>query len=108
MKNGLFYGLGATYSRGDALIYHYSYQSSFGTESFGTGFEFEDIGINLKTGIEFTPINWLTIYSNFNFLGSIYQKNDIEPDNIYKDKYHMTNTPNKYLVALRFGIGFNF
>jgi hypothetical protein len=101
------YGAGVTYSWGNAALHHYAFNTGFWTESFNSGYFSENLGLNLKAGIEYTPIKWLTIYSNFNFLGSIYQKNTIDYSQSYTASYHK-NVPSKYAVSWRFGLGFNY
>ncbi|AEA44401.1 hypothetical protein [Fluviicola taffensis] len=101
------YGAGISYSWGSGSFHHSAFDNGFWTESFNTGYYSEDIGLNLKAGIEYTPIKWLTIYSNFNFLGSVYQKNDIDFSQSYTESYHK-NIPSKYSVSWRFGVGFNY
>lgn len=101
------YGSGATYTWGDVALHHYAFDLGFWSESFDSGYISRDIGLNLKAGIEYTPIKWVTIYSNFNFLGSVYQKNNIDFSKSYTASYHK-NVPSRYSLFLRFGIGFNF
>jgi hypothetical protein len=101
------YGAGATYTWGDAALHHYAFDLGSWTESQVTGYVSKDIGMNLKAGIDYIPIKWLTIYSNFNFLASIYQKNNIDFSQSYTASYHK-NVPSRYSLFLRFGIGFNF
>lgn len=101
------YGAGATYFWGSALLHHYAFDTGSWTESFVSGYKSQDVGLNLKVGVEYTPIKWLTIYSNFNFLGSVYQKNTIDFSQSYTSTYHK-NIPSRYSLFLRFGIGFNF
>ncbi len=101
------YGAGISYSWGSGKLHHYAFDNGFFTESYVTGYYSEDVGLNLKAGIEYTPIKWLTIYSNFNFLGSVYQKNDINFSKSYTASYHK-NIPSKYSISWRFGVGFNY
>ncbi|MNJ86422.1 hypothetical protein D3C87_39160 [compost metagenome] len=101
------YGVGISYSWGGGSLHHYAFDNGFFTESYVTSYYSEDIGLNLKAGIEYTPIKWLTIYSNFNFLGSVYQKNTIDFSKKYTESYHK-NIPSKYAVSWRFGVGFNY
>ena len=101
------YGAGVTYSWGSAGLHHYTFDNGLWSESFNSGYYSEDIGLNLKAGIEYTPIKWLTIYSNFNFLGSVYQKNNIDFSKSYTASYHK-NIPGKYSLSWRFGVGFNY
>lgn len=101
------YGAGISYSWGGGSLHHYAFDNGFFTESQVTGYYSEDIGFNLKAGIEYTPIKWLTIYSNFNALGSVYQKNTIDFSQSYTASYHK-NIPSKYSVSWRFGVGFNY
>lgn len=101
------YGAGISYCWGSGSLHHYAFNTGFFTESYETGYYSEDIGLNLKAGIEYTPIKWLTIYSNFNFLGSVYQKNNIDFSQSYTASYHK-NIPSKYSVSWRFGVGLNY
>lgn len=34
--------------------------------------EVGDVGINLRTGIEYSPLKWLTLYSKFDLIGFVY------------------------------------
>lgn len=66
-----------------------------------------DLGLNLRAGIEYSPIRWLTLYSNFDLIGFVYlhDKNAIER---IQDTYGYNKYPHRFDLSWRFGIGFNF
>lgn len=66
-----------------------------------------DFGLNARTGIEYSPIKWLTLYSEFDLIGFIYvhDKKQIE---LIRDFYGFKGYPKKFDLSWRFGIGFNF
>jgi hypothetical protein len=64
------------------------------------------------TGIEYTPIKWITLFTNFDFLGIAYLgAEDVYGNNaadFYKVKFDLKNIPSRYDLSWRFGIGINF
>lgn len=106
------YGGGINYCWGYESIYLYSHWAGWGLEPRYKGYYRNDFGLNLRIGIEYSPVKWLTLYTNLDFLGIIYLgAKDIDGNNAfnyYKEKYGRTNLPSRYDLSLRFGIGFNF
>lgn len=67
-----------------------------------------DFGLNAFTGIDYTPIPWLTLYSKIDFLGLVYlhDKENIERLGNYSNM--PDHYPSRFDLSLRFGIGVNF
>ena len=67
-----------------------------------------DIGLNVFGGIEYSPIDWFTIYSKIDFMGLVYLH---DKENI-KELRSYGNMPNYYPsrfdLSWRFGVGINF
>ena len=105
------YGAGFNYVWGREVLYHYTAYYGWGEPRF-YGYYRNDFGINLRTGIEYTPIKWITLFTNFDFLGIAYLgAEDIDGNNaeeFYKDKFDLKNIPSRFDLSWRFGIGFNF
>jgi hypothetical protein len=111
-KNFSFvYGGGFNYLWGHEGIYHYTAYYGWGEPRF-YGYYRKDFGLNIRTGIEYTPIKWLTLFTNFDFIGIVYlgaeDVDGIKVGNYYSDKYDLKNIPSRYDLSWRFGIGFNF
>jgi len=106
------FGGGTNYRWGHESIYLYSQFTGWGWEPRYNGYYRNDFGLNLRTGIEYSPFKRITLYTNFDFLGIIYLgAEDIEGNNAheyYKEKYGRTNIPSRYDLSWNFGIGFNF
>lgn len=106
------YGGGLNYRWGHESIYLYTNFAGWGYESRITGYYRNDWGLNVRTGIEYSPLKWLTLYTNFDFLGIVYlQAKDLDGNYAYdyfKNKYGRTNIPSRYDLSWNFGIGFNF
>lgn len=102
------YGIGVTYFWGTESYYHRSWKNFGWTESYASGFGRQSLGVNVRTGIEYTPLHWLTVFSHFNFMAVAFEENSIRPSNLYEEKYGMKNIPNKYTLSWRFGVGVNF
>jgi hypothetical protein len=105
------YGSGFNYLWGHESLYHYTLYSGWGEPRF-YGYDRKDFGINLRTGIEYTPIKRITLFTNVDFLGITYLgAEDLDGNNVakfYKDKFDLKNIPSRYDLSWRFGIGFNF
>ena len=110
-KFDFVYGGGFNYLWGHERIYHYTAYHGWGEPRF-YGYYRHDFGLNVRTGIEYTPIKWLTLFTNFDFLGIVYLgADDVFGNNaeeFYKDKFELKNIPSRYDLSWRFGIGFNF
>ena len=113
LSNKLFfiYGGGLNYLWGHETIYHYTLLNGWGEPRF-YGYNRNDFGLNVRIGIEYSPLKWLTLYTNFDFLGIVYLgAKDTDGNNAqdyYKEKYGLTNIPSRFDLSWRFGIGFNF
>jgi len=110
-KFDFVYGGGLNYLWGYEGLYHYTAYFGWGEPRF-YGFYRNDFGINLRTGIEYKPIKWITLFTNFDILGIAYLgAEDIDGNNaeeFYNDKFDLKNIPSRYDLSWRFGIGFNF
>lgn len=106
------YGGGTNYRWGHESIYLYSQFTGWGWEPRYNGYYRNDFGLNLRTGIEYSPKKWITLYTNIDFSGIIYLgAKDLEGESAfqyYKEKYGRTNIPSRYDLSWNFGIGFNF
>lgn len=67
-----------------------------------------DLGLSTFFGIEYTPLEWLTLYTKIDFIGFIYlnDKKNIEHLKSYTNM--PGHYPSRFDLSLRFGIGFNF
>lgn len=97
------YGGGINYRYGlDRVVVGYY---GYGVQIVGRGYR--DIGINLRTGIEYSPWRWLTLYTKFDLLGFVYLF-DREHIKKMQSTYSIPNYPNRFDLSWRFGLGFNF
>lgn len=105
------YGGGFNYLWGHEGLYHYTSYGGWGEPRF-YGYYRNDIGINARTGIEYTPIKRITLFTNFDFLGIAYLgAEDVDGNkaaDYYKVKFDLKNVPSRYDLSWRFGIGINF
>ncbi len=110
-KFDFLFGGGFNYLWGYERLYHYTSNGGWGEPKF-YGYYRNDIGINARTGIEYTPIKRITLFTNFDFLGIAYLgAEDVDGNNasdFYKVKFDLKNIPSRYDLSWRFGIGFNF
>lgn len=110
-KFDLKYGGGFNYCWGWEQLYHYTLLNGWGEPRY-YAYKRNDYGLNGRFGIEYTPIKWLTLYSNVDFLGIVYlgaETNDGDMvKDYYKEKFGLKNIPSRYDLSWRFGIGFNF
>ena len=104
-------GGGINYIYGFEELYHYTLLNGWGEPRFFTFYK-KNFGLNIRTGIEYHPKKWLTLYSNIDFIGIIYlNTKDSKGNNTnkyYKEEFGLKNTPSRTDLSLRFGIGFNF
>lgn len=108
-KFNFTYGGGIDYRIGNesiAIWYHY-FPTVDGFEMHYLSRRLNDIGLNLRTGLEFTPIKWLTLYTKFNFLGFIFLK-DKESIRVLQNGWGFEKYPYRFDLSWRFGIGINF
>jgi len=110
-KFDFVYGGGLNYLWGYERIYHYTLLNGWGEPRF-YGYNRNDFGFNLRTGIEYFPLKWLTLFTNFDFLGIVYLNAEdidgINAEKFYKEKFDLKNIPSRFDLSWRFGIGFNF
>lgn len=67
-----------------------------------------DIGLNIFAGIDFTPFEWLTFYSEIDFLGLVYLNDKENIKKLRKYPNVPDHYPSRFDLSLRFGIGVNF
>ncbi len=67
----------------------------------------KDYGLNVFSGVEYTPKKWLTFYSKVDLLSFIYI-HDKENLNKFKNHYNSPQFPSRFDLSLRFGVGINF
>lgn len=110
-KFDFVYGIGMNYVRGIETVYHYTLFYNWGEPRFYNYYR-NDFGLNLRTGIEYSPLKWLTLFTNFDFIGIVHLgAKDLDGNNAekwYKEKFDLKNIPSRYNLSWRFGIGFNF
>ena len=108
-KLSLIYGGGINYRRGYESIV-VSYGKFFGFDTYHPNYisrNVNDFGLNIKSGLEYTPVKWFTLYSEFNFIGLLFFDNR-ETIELLQDGYGYENYPNRFDLSWRFGIGINF
>lgn len=102
-------GLGLNYRHGaESIVVNYGYFAYLNTyESLVETRKQQDIGLNLRAGIEYSPLKWLTLYSNFDLIGFVYMHDKNAIERIQKT-YGYNKYPHRFDLSWRFGIGFNF
>lgn len=111
----LSYGAGVNYIWGQETYFleNTTHQSGNVSPKFITSRRY-DTGINLRCGIDYSPYEWLTLFTNIDFLGiiTIYTRNttynDIKIPKYLKQNYGLKNAPTSFDLSLRFGVGINF
>lgn len=109
---------GINYIWGNELVYLYTPQSygSWYEPQFGTIVR-SDFGTNLRVGFEYSPLKWITLYSDLDFLGIFYLRKISEKDSSYalpatyeffKENYGVNYLPSRWDLSWQLGIGFNF
>jgi hypothetical protein len=111
-KLNFIYGTGLHYRTGDETIIisripigNFNGQTVY--ELLVEHIERNDIGINLSTGLEYSPKKWLTFYSKIDLLSFVYI-NDKAMAKELKEVYDSPQYPSRFDLSLKFGIGFNF
>lgn len=66
-----------------------------------------DLGLNIFSGMEYSPKKWLTLYSKIDLLSFVYI-NDKAMTKELKEVYDSPQYPTRFDLSLKFGIGFNF
>lgn len=107
----LTYGSGINYRNGsESVVVNYGYFPSLNSyEPLLETRKINDIGINLRTGLEYSPLKWLTLYTKFDLIGFAYL-NDKKAIERLKDSnsYNYKEYPHRFDLSWNFGIGFNF
>lgn len=107
----LTYGSGINYRNGsESVVVNYGYIPSLNSyESLLEVREINDIGINLRTGFEYSPLKWLTLYTKLDLIGFAYL-NDKKAIERLQDpnSYNYKEYPHRFDLSWNFGIGFNF
>lgn len=71
-----------------------------------------DVGINARAEIAYSPVKWLIIFSQLNFIGFMYRFDNpfgSKPEPlILNDSPLQLNFPSRFDLSLRFGVGINF
>jgi hypothetical protein len=103
------YGLGPT-----ARLAYYVYYppeaipSCFGPDAINS----LDIGANVRAEIAYTPVKWLTVFSQVNLVGLAYRfQSPFEADLkhlLLNSRPLQLNFPSRFDLSLRFGVGINF
>ena len=110
-KINFVFGGGLNYIWGHERLYHYTYLNGWGEPRF-YGHYRNDFGLNARAGVDYSPVKWLTISSNFDFLGILYSGGRDSDGNklrdYYKEKFGLTKVPSYFDLSWRFGVGFNF
>ncbi len=105
------YGAGINYIWGREVLYHYTTFFGSGEPLFYSYYR-NDIGANFRLGVEYSPKPWLTLFSNFDYIGIAYlgakDIDGIKVGDYYQNTYNLKNIPSKSDISWRFGVGFNF
>lgn len=103
------YGGGINYRHGsESIVVNYGYFPGANFyESLMEVRTLDDLGLNLRTGINYKPIKWLTLYSEIDLIGFIYM-NDKSAIQRLNEVYDYEKYPYRFDLSWRFGIGFNF
>ena len=108
-KFNFTFGSGANYRNGsESIVVSYYYLSYPGFwESQIEIRTINDFGVNLRVGIEYSPLKWITFYSKFDLVAFVYV-HDKKKIQQLKDIYGYQNYPHRFDLSMRFGVGFNF
>ncbi len=102
------YGGGLNYRHGrESVVVGYHEFSYIGGHEILLEPRFQnDIGINIRGGIDYYALPWLTLFSNFDLLGFIYL-HDRKAIKKIQEAYEYNDYPHRFDLSWRFGIGFN-
>lgn len=110
-KLDFFLGTGINAVWGNEQIYHYTLLNGWGEPRF-YGYKRNDFGINVRTGLDFSPIPKITLFTNLDFCGTLFlnthDSDGNSANNFYKDKFGINYFPSRFELSWRFGIGYNF
>lgn len=110
------YGGGINYYWGKEVIYLFTTWTGVINEPHFFIFHRNDFGLNTRIGLEYSPLKWLTIYTQLNFMGIVVMNArgswpgmpHVKASTFFKDKYSRDDIPSRMSLSWRFGIGFNF
>src|SRR5690554_6121289 len=108
----IIYGGGINFRRGYESIV-VSYGKFIGFDTYHPNLisrNVNDFGLNIKTGIEYTPVKWLTLYSSFNLFGFFFLDDSETIELLQRDYegYGYVEYPHRFDLSWRFGVGINF
>jgi hypothetical protein len=107
------YGVGVNSQWGTEKYFLFSGQHSAGffEPHFQNRYR-KDFGLNLRTGIEYSPIEQLTLFTFIDFLGTVFisYKSDGTEDSypVFYEEYSDEIRASLLDLSLNFGIGYNF
>jgi len=123
-KFQLIFGGGLNYIWGTERLFLENYGCGiFGCSTYLPYIRRQNGAINLRAGIEYDVLDWLTIYTNINFLAVVYRENKNnqfsteikdypykgeKTSKYLKENYNLKNIPSRFDLSWRFGIGINF
>jgi hypothetical protein len=67
----------------------------------------DDPGVNVFTGIDYTPVNWLTLSTKVDLLTAV-RFNDKDGKAEMRDVYDSPQFPTRFDLSFNLGVGFNF
>src|SRR5690554_72426 len=111
-KIDIIFGGGINFRRGYESIV-VSYGKFIGFDTYHPNLisrNVNDFGLNIKTGIEYTPVKWLTLYSSFNLFGFFFLDDSETIELLQRDYegYGYVEYPHRFDLSWRFGVGINF
>lgn len=103
------YGGGLNYRHGreSVVVGYYEFPYLGGHEILVEPRLQNDLGVNIRGGIDYHPLPWLTLFSNFDLIGFVYL-DDKKAINRIQDAYDYNKYPHRFDLSWRFGMGFNF
>lgn len=103
------YGGGLNFRHGieSVVVNYYEFPNLEGHEVLLEPRQENDLGLNIRGGLEYSPFLWLTLYSTVDLVGFVYL-HDKKAIQELQDFYGYTHYPHRFDLSWRFGIGFNF
>lgn len=102
------YGSGVSYRYGrEVIIVNFFISGNGQKDFFVEASQRSDMGINLFSGIEYTPTKRITLFGKIDFLGFVY-RNATFAKKEFKEVYDAPQYPSRFDLSLRLGIGYNF
>lgn len=105
----LTYGIGVNFRYGmEHIVVNYGYFPYLNAYEPMVESRIEkDFGLNLRGGLQYSPLKWLTLYCNLDMIGFLIL-NDNETIKKLQETYNYTQYPHRIDLSLRFGVGVNF